>query len=101
MSRQAKQLVNKRSGRTASYGLVLEELMESRGQVFDLMAPKSMKSPNPANASGTTSKMTHKGTDGEGSDTGGSPRLGTASPNKNKTRNHTSSSNHHHEFMDM
>lgn len=42
MSRIAKQLVNKRSGRTASYGLVLEELLQSRGQTFEL-APSSTK----------------------------------------------------------
>lgn len=39
MSRIAKQLVNKRSGRTASYGLVLEELLQSRGQTYELPGP--------------------------------------------------------------
>ena len=45
MSREAKLLVNKRSGRTASYGLVLEELMASRGEEFDL-TEKSKMSPH-------------------------------------------------------
>ena len=39
MSRRAKQLINKRSGRTASYGLVLEELLQSRGQSFNFPGP--------------------------------------------------------------
>jgi hypothetical protein len=40
MSRIAKQLVNKRSGRSASYGLVLEELLQSRGQTYELPGPQ-------------------------------------------------------------
>jgi hypothetical protein len=40
MSRQAKMLANKRLGRSQPYGLVLEELMKSRGQSFDMTAAR-------------------------------------------------------------
>lgn len=50
MSRKAKLLVNRREGRATSYGLVLEELLDSRGQVFQfppekVMTSKSSESP--------------------------------------------------------
>jgi hypothetical protein len=44
MSRKAKQLVNKRNGREASYGLVLEELLHSRGQTFEFPPPSTVTS---------------------------------------------------------
>lgn len=50
MSRRAKQLVNKRSGRTASYGLVLEELLQSRGQTFEF--PNNLTSQKPSHTPG-------------------------------------------------
>lgn len=40
MSRQAKLLMNNRPGRTASYGMVLEELMNSRGQSTGFLSGK-------------------------------------------------------------
>ncbi len=50
MSRQAKLLMNNKPGRTASYGMVLEELMNSRGQSMGFLSGKAespqKKSPN-------------------------------------------------------
>eukprot|EP00981_Chlorochromonas_danica_P014262 scaffold7649_cov165-Ochromonas_danica.AAC.2 len=43
MSRHAKTLVNKRSGRAQTYGLVLEELMKARGQALNLHPSSPIK----------------------------------------------------------
>ncbi|RYH32335.1 hypothetical protein EON65_00720 [archaeon] len=62
MSRQAKLLMNKRQGRQQSYGLVLEELMKSRGQTINLSQPGS---PNKAEKGEVTAERKDGGKEGE------------------------------------
>ncbi len=64
MSRQAKLLMNNKPGRTASYGMVLEELMNSRGQSMGFLSgkaespqKKSANSPVAKSASATTTAL--------------------------------------------
>ena len=87
LSRKAKLLVNKRQGRSASYGLVLEELLQSRGQSFEFpgSSPMEKKSPEkksaPKSPGQATASNPHSGSVEDVPDVPRSPKVKVSTTN--------------------